>query len=127
MFSIDDADKPGCLDLAIRLRGLGFTLIGTAGSVRALEERGVACTLINKQHEGGDTTVDAILDGRVQLVFCTTRAAERIPRSRGLRRAALQKGVPYFTTLVGARAAVGAIERLLHGRPAVRALQDYHL
>jgi carbamoyl-phosphate synthase large subunit len=36
------------------------------------------------------------------------------------------KGLPYFTTLTGARAAVGAMEAAVGGRTGVRSLQEYH-
>ena len=81
---------------------------------------------INKQNEGGHHTVSAIANEEIDIVLCTTRSAERIESSRGLRRAALLAGVPYYTTLVGARAAVSAIERLVDGRPDVKAIQDFH-
>ena len=126
LMTIDDADKPGAIDLARRLRRLGFSLLATDGTLRALMEAGIPATHINKEHEGGHQTVRAINGGEVQLVVCTTKAAERIPTSIGLRRATLGSGVPYFTTLVGARAAVGAIEHQVRGDYDVCALQDYH-
>ena len=127
LISVDDADKLGFVHLARRLTKLGFHLLTTAGTHAALADAGIETECVRKEHEGGDHTVKAIAEGRVQLVFCTTRAASRISASRGLRRGALRYGVPYYTTYVGARAAVAAIERLVIGRPAVRAIQDYHL
>ncbi len=126
LLSVDDADKRGFVHLAERLQRLGFELLATSGTRSYLAEHGIETTLLAKEHEGGDHTVNAMADGRVNLVLCTTRATERISRSRGLRRGALRHGVPYYTTYVGARAAVAAIERLASGRPAVRAIQDYH-
>ncbi|MCB9544183.1 MAG: carbamoyl-phosphate synthase large subunit [Myxococcales bacterium] len=126
LISVDDADKPGFVHLARRLAKLGFTLLTTRGTHDALAAAGIQSACIAKEHEGGEHTVKAIAEGRVQLVFCTTRDAGRISRSRGLRRGALRYGVPYYTTYVGARAAVAAIERLVGGRPTVRAIQDYH-
>ena len=126
MLSVDDADKAGFINVARRLTDLGFSLVGTSGTSGFLRDEGVIIDTVNKQNEGGEHTVVAIENGEIDLVFCTTRQANRIPSSRGLRRAALLKGVPYFTTLVGARAAVSAIECLVGGRPGVLAIQDYH-
>jgi carbamoyl-phosphate synthase large subunit len=36
------------------------------------------------------------------------------------------KRLPYFTTLTGARAAVGAMEAARSGDPIVRSIQEYH-
>jgi carbamoyl-phosphate synthase large subunit len=72
------------------------------------------------------TTVSRIEAGDIDLVFCTTKGPDRIERSRGLRQAAIRKGIPYYTTLVGSKAAVAAIERIRMGELDVRAIQDYH-
>ena len=126
LMTMDDADKPGMIDLARRLQRLGFRILATSGTRASLGEAGIEAAHINKEHEGGDHTVKAINGGEVQLVFCTTKAPERVATSIGLRRATLGSGVPYFTTLVGARAAVGAIEHQVRGDVSVHALQDYH-
>ncbi|MGC6415910.1 MAG: carbamoyl-phosphate synthase large subunit [Bradymonadia bacterium] len=126
LLSVDDADKSGFLNVARRLQALNFKLIGTSGTAQFLQEHGVQVEAINKQNEGGHHTVKALEAKEIDCVLCTTRRAERLPSSQGLRRAALLSGVPYYTTLVGARAAVSAIERLAGGRPGVKAIQDYH-
>jgi carbamoyl-phosphate synthase large subunit len=36
------------------------------------------------------------------------------------------KGLPYVTTLTGARAAAGAMEAARRGKPTVRSIQEYH-
>ena len=46
--------------------------------------------------------------------------------SASIRRAALLRNLPYYTTLAGARAAVGAIRALQLESIGVRALQDIH-
>ena len=51
---------------------------------------------------------------------------EHIPDSRGLRQTALRHGIPYFTTLVGASAALSAMESRLDGNQVVSPLQEYH-
>ena len=57
-----------------------------------------------------------MLSGGVQLVFNTTEGAQAIADSFSLRRTALTNGIPYYTTVAGARAAVQAIARA--ARPA---------
>ena len=60
------------------------------------------------------------------LSFARLKGSERIERSRGLRQSAIKKGIPYYTTLVGSKAAVAAIERMRCDSLEVRAIQDYH-
>ena len=122
-----DDDKAEFVALGARLAAMGFTLMATRGTALALAAVGLTAQLINKEYEAGDTTVSAILDGRVQLVLCTTNAPALISQSRMMRRAALQRGIPYSTTLVGATATIAALERLRSGPVPVQALQDHLL
>ena len=52
-------------------------------------------------------------------------APQAIKDSFPIRRNALLKGIPYYTTLSAARAAVGAIAELRAGKMTVRSLQEY--
>ncbi len=60
------------------------------------------------------------------LVFNTTAGKREVSDSFSIRRETLMKGLPYFTTMTGARAAVGAMEAAKGGRTGVRSLQEYH-
>ena len=46
--------------------------------------------------------------------------------SSRLRRATVQYGVPYYTTVAAAKAAVRAVEALRAGPLGVKSLQEYH-
>jgi carbamoyl-phosphate synthase large subunit len=61
------------------------------------------------------------------MVVNSTEGQKAIRDSYSLRRATLMAGIPYFTTIAAATAAVGAIEaRRREGRLSVRSLQEYH-
>jgi carbamoyl-phosphate synthase large subunit len=124
--SVKDADKPGVLAVAQRLAALGFELLSTRGTAAYLAERGVATTLVLKVHEGRPSIVDRIVDGDVHLVVNTTSGKREIADSYSIRRETLMKGLPYFTTLTAARAAVAAIEAARGGKADARSLQEYH-
>jgi len=124
--SVKDADKPGAAEICKRLIDLGFEVIATRGTAAFLAERGLPATPVLKVQEGRPSVVDRIKDGDVHLVFNTTAGKREIADSYSIRRETLMKGVPYFTTLTGARAAVGAIEAARAGRPEARSLQEYH-
>ena len=123
--SVRDGDKPRILHAVRSLEGMGFKVIATSGTQRYLAENGVQVTQINKVAEGRPHIVDAIKNGRVQLVFNTTEGATALANSRPLRRAALLHKVPYYTTLSGAVAAAQGIKAYLGGDLEVRALQSY--
>ena len=116
--SLQDADKAGAVPLAQGLRELGFSLLATSGTYQHLRQAGVEVERINKVREGRPHCVDRMLDGEIHLVINTTGGAESHRDSFSIRRTALQRGLPYFTTLAGARAAVGALGQAQGGRAA---------
>jgi carbamoyl-phosphate synthase large subunit len=123
--SVRDADKAAMIPLARALVGLGFELVATRGTARALEQAGLAVDGVNKVHEGRPHIVDVIKDRRVAMVFNTTLGAQAIRDSYSLRREALVHKVPYYTTVAGARAVVQAVAALLAGELEVAPLQSY--
>ena len=123
--SMRDSDKPRVLEAVKTLVSLGFTIIATSGTQRYLADNGVPSTKVNKVLEGRPHIVDAIANGKVQLVFNTTEGAQALADSRSLRRAALQHRVPYYTTVAGAVAAAQGIAAMSTGELEVRPLQSY--
>jgi len=124
--STHDRDKPALLPVARRLAELGFRLVATEGTARALLEAGLTVEPILKVHEGRPNIEDAIRSGEIQLVINTPVGRQAAHDDKYLRRAAIDYAVPAVTTLAGARAAVEAIAAL-QGEPlAVTALQDMH-
>ena len=123
--SVKDRDKPAILAVARRIAELGFEILASTGTAKALEDGGLKVRRINKVMEGQPHIVDAILNGEVQLVFNTTDGAQTVRDSFGLRRAALVNNIPYSTTVAGARATVEAIAALKAGALEVAPLQSY--
>jgi carbamoyl-phosphate synthase large subunit len=124
--SVRDADKPAVVDIARRLAKLGFEVLSTAGTAAFLAGHGIETTRVRKVNEGRPSIVDRIIDGDVHFVVNTTAGKQEIADSYSIRRETLMKGLPYFTTLTGARAAVGAMEVARGGAPSVRTIQEYH-
>jgi carbamoyl-phosphate synthase large subunit len=123
--SVRDRDKDNLVEPCRALAEWGFELVATRGTARKLVEAGLPVTLVNKVQEGRPNIVDAMRSGRVQLVFNTTEGAQAISDSFSLRRTALTHGIPYYTTVAGARAAVQAIGALRKGSLEVAPLQSY--
>jgi carbamoyl-phosphate synthase large subunit len=123
--SVRDTDKAAIEQPARDIAALGFAIIATSGTAQYLSSRGIAVKQVNKVLEGQPHVVDALINGQVQLVFNTTEGAQSLLDSASIRRAALAQGIPYYTTVSGARAAVQAI-RALKTRPLeAGALQTY--
>jgi carbamoyl-phosphate synthase large subunit len=124
--SVLDADKPAAVAIARRLAKCGFGLVATSGTAAALEAADLAVERINKVREGGSHSVDALNRGEIAMVINTPEGAAASMDSFTIRRTALERQVPYFTTIAGAAAAAEGIEMLQRGELSVRALQDYH-
>ncbi|MDH3739641.1 MAG: carbamoyl-phosphate synthase large subunit, partial [Alphaproteobacteria bacterium] len=123
--SVRDRDKAAVIDLAKRLSELGFEIVATRGTARALEDQEVPVRNINKVLEGRPHIVDAMANDEIHLVFNTTEGGQSIADSYSLRRTALTQRIPYYTTVAGARAALMAIEAMRDGGLEVAPLQSY--
>jgi carbamoyl-phosphate synthase large subunit len=123
--SVRDQDKEALLAPCRQLVSWGFELVATSGTARKLSEDGLPVTVVNKVQEGRPDIVDEMRSGHIQLVFNTTEGAQAISDSFSLRRTALTHGIPYYTTVAGARAAVQAIGALREGCLEVAPLQSY--
>jgi carbamoyl-phosphate synthase large subunit len=123
--SVRDQHKAALIEPCRRLLEMGFSLLATRGTADALVTAGLPVEAVNKVREGRPHIVDRMLSGAVQLVFNTTEGSQAIADSFSLRRTALTNGIPYYTTLAGARAAVQAIAALRAGNLEVAPLQSY--
>ena len=126
VLSVKDHDKPAALEVARRLRRLGFLLEATRGTAAYLQHHGVEVEPVNKVTEGRPHIVDHIKNGEISLVVNTVGSDSSQADSASIRREALQKGLPYCTTMPGARAAVMGMEAALRKGLTIRSLQEYH-
>ena len=123
--SVRDADKEHILGAVRELVDMGFRILATRGTKRALEAHGIPCEQVNKVLEGRPHIVDLMKNGAVHLVFNTTEGAKALADSKDIRRTALLNHIPYYTTLAGALAATQAIKALAAGTLTVAPLQSY--
>ncbi len=123
--SVKDSDKRGVPALARRLADMGFAIVATRGTAACIGDAGLTVNVVNKVLEGRPHCVDAILSGEVQLVINTASGPQSVADSFAIRRGALTHGVPHYTTMAGARAAVHAIAALRAGLLEVAPLQSY--
>jgi carbamoyl-phosphate synthase large subunit len=126
VISIRDEDKPGICDIVRRLYAAGFSVIATRGTAAFLDEKGLPVEVINKVAEGRPHIVDLIKNKEIVFVINTVSGAQAQKDSFSIRRSALQYGVPYTTTVSGARAVVNAIESLKKKKINIKSLQEYH-
>lgn len=123
--SVNDRDKTGITSVAEGFIELGFKIIATEGTYKALRRSDIECKLILKMHEGRPHVSDAIKNGQVQIIINSPSGEEAKVDGKLIRRSALAYKIPVITTLAGAKAAIAAIRSLQNDTLTVRALQDY--
>jgi carbamoyl-phosphate synthase large subunit len=121
--SIRDEDKAEILGLAGQLKDLGFKLTATRGTAEFLNRHQLDVEPINKQFEGSPHCIEAIREGRFALVINTTSDETAIRDSFSIRRATLERKIPYSTVMAAARAMVQSIRATRSETPAVLALE----
>jgi carbamoyl-phosphate synthase large subunit len=127
LVSVKSSDRSRIGGAIRELASHDFQVLATRGTARDLEAFGVHAEVVSKVMEGSPHVVDRIEKGEVDLVVNTVDSDPRVVRdSASIRRAALLRGLPYFTTVAGARAAVGAIRALRLESIGVRSLQEIH-
>jgi carbamoyl-phosphate synthase large subunit len=124
--TVTDGDKAAATQIAGALHDLGFQILATSGTARAIRRMGVPVEAIPKISEGKPNVVDRIEAGDVDLVINTPTGSGARSDGYEIRSAAVARGIPCITTITGASAAQRAILALKSGDPAVRSLQELH-
>ncbi len=124
--SVADRDKSAATGIAIQLHDLGFELLATRGTAKALSRMGIPARTINKLSEGSPHIVEAIAAGEVNLVINTPVGTGARSDGYEIRAAAVARRVPCITTMSGAIAAARAIAAATHGEPEVVSLQELY-
>ncbi|HET6351872.1 MAG TPA: carbamoyl-phosphate synthase large subunit [Coriobacteriia bacterium] len=123
--SVCDRDKRHAVSVAKHLQLMGFSIMSTKGTAKALRAAGIPVSEVMKKHEGRPNVLDEIANGNVQLVINTPFGQETRSDGYHIRSAAIRHGITNITTLPAAAAIVQAIEAIREGRLGVCALQDF--
>ena len=105
--TVRDRDKTAVLPIARSLGDLGFELLATSGTARALAAAGIAVSAVEK----GAKVVELLRRREVHLVVNTPEGRNARADGYAIREAALSARIPCITTLAGARAAVEALAK----------------
>ncbi|HEU4708973.1 MAG TPA: carbamoyl-phosphate synthase large subunit [Methylophilaceae bacterium] len=103
--SVRREDHQKVVEIAQALADLGFQLVATRGTARALTEAGLKVTPVNKVAEGRPHIVDMIKNGEISFIVNVVEDKRAVQDSYAIRRNALQQKITYYTTLAGAKAA----------------------
>ncbi|MCE5335353.1 MAG: carbamoyl-phosphate synthase large subunit [Desulfobacteraceae bacterium] len=126
LITVEDKEKPEALQVARRLKSLGFGIIATRGTWQYLADNGIEARLILKMYEDRPNITDAIKNGEIQLIINTPSGKRGKFDDSYIRKAAIKYKVPYITTTAAAVAAARGIEAFCKGKADVKSLQQYH-
>jgi carbamoyl-phosphate synthase large subunit len=125
--SVENRHKRVVTSLAKHAADMGFGLVATSGTARVLERHGMTVEVVHKIGDGyRPNVIDLMTRGEIALVFNTPEDGRARKDSATIRRTAVSRGIPYYLTVDGMQAALGAIESVLKGESRVRTLQEYH-
>jgi carbamoyl-phosphate synthase large subunit len=122
--SVKDTDKIASIEVAKIMKKNGFEIVSTQGTAVFLQSHGIDVQSVNKVRDGRPHIVDRILNQEIHLVMNTTKNRQSIRDSYSIRRTTLEKGIPYFTTVEGAKAAALSISMQLESAPEPVKLQS---
>jgi carbamoyl-phosphate synthase large subunit len=122
--SVRNEDHQKVVDIAKDLANLGFTLVATKGTARALAAHNLTVTPVNKVAEGRPHIVDMIKNNEINFIVNVTEDKKAVADSYEIRRSALQNKVTYYTTLAGAKAACIGMTHMQELN--VESIQDLH-
>ena len=122
--SVRDRDKRAIIGVARDLVGMGFTLVGTSGTAKALRAAGIECKTVRRTSEMRPNIGTMISGGDIQLIINTPGGHDTRDDFYALRQIAVRYRVTNVTTLPGAQAMVEAIRTAREGKLDVVALQD---
>lgn len=123
--SVKSGDKRNIVFIAKKLHDLGFEIIATKGTGKALHSGNIPAKIVGKISEGDGEILDFIKSGKIKLVINTPSGKRGQSDMKPIRSMAVMQGVPCITTIQGAQAAVNGIEAVAKEDYGVKSIQDY--
>ncbi|MEE2694881.1 MAG: carbamoyl-phosphate synthase large subunit [Pseudomonadota bacterium] len=124
--SVRDEDKENILLLCQVLKKLNFKIFATKGTATFLSKFSIRVNSIKKVNEGSPHIVDLIKNNKIHLVINTTSGSKSIADSLSIRRTALSKRIPYFTTISAAKIAITGLNIINESEIGVKSIQELY-
>ena len=127
--SLADRDKTRGVEVAKQLISLGYTMVATAGTAKALKDAGLSVeTIVNRLSDSDSGTILELIEaGEIAIVINTPRGRGARADGAYIRLAAGDASIPLLTAISGAESlAKGLIESKVTPF-SVRPLQSIHV
>jgi carbamoyl-phosphate synthase large subunit len=111
IITVADHEKAALIPLAKRLQSMGCEIFATAGTMKALSEKGVNVRYVNKISGGSPNILEFIDKRKVHLIVDIPTKGDTKNRDGFLiRRNAVESGVPCMTSLDTLKALIDCLE-----------------
>ncbi len=127
LISVNQRDKLYVAEIAKRLSDLGFSITATGNTYNIITAAGIPAEKIKKLYEGRPNVLDAITNGKFDLIINSPDGKASVHDDSYLRKAAIKSKIPYITTIAAARATVEGLEYLQKNpNSELKSLQALH-
>ncbi len=124
LLSLRKEDQAEGAQIAKYFSSVGFDILATEGTAKAIRNAKISVKQVNKVIEGRPHVVDMIKNNEIHIVVNTTSGKQSLKDSYTIRREALLHKVTYYTTMAAARASSQAHQ--FAGSITVNQLQELH-
>ncbi|MBP5249967.1 MAG: carbamoyl-phosphate synthase large subunit [Lachnospiraceae bacterium] len=128
LISVNRKDKPEITEVARTFEKAGYNILATGTTYELLVKNGVKADRINKIQEGRPNILDAVTNGKIDMIVNSASGKESKVDDSYIRKAAIKNKIPYMTTIAAARATAEGLLYLKQneGKSGVKSLQDWH-
>ena len=127
LISVNDADKDELVEVASQFAESGFHILATEGTWKVITDAGIEAERILKNYEGRPNVLDAIANGKIDLIINTPVGKKDAADDSYIRKNAIRHHIPYFTTMAAARATASGIRSEKRAEaPGITSLQEFH-
>ncbi len=127
LFTVADKDKEEMKQLAKAFSELGFQLVATEGTAKAIHSLGIDADIVGKVHERSSDIIQRIKTGQIHMVINTlTQGKHSAKDGFKIRRATVEHGIACLTSLDTAWEVLSVLSFMRERRLVYTlALQDY--
>ena len=127
LISVSDADKDDLVEVASHFAECGFSILATEGTWKMITEAGISAQRILKSYEGRPNILDAIANGKIDLIINTPIGKKDAIDDSYIRKSAIRHHIPYITTMTAALATASGIRSEKRAEaPGITSLQEFH-
>ena len=127
LISVNRKDKAEIVEVAQMLYEDGFHIVATGGTCDILNEAGIPAEKIKKLFEGRPNVLDAITNGKFDMIINSPVGKDSANDDSYLRKAAIKAKIPYMTTIAAAKATAEGIRFVkANSDSPIKSLQELH-